>query len=83
MHPYSIDTNERKTITVYLLLISLFLSNLFTSLLALLNNSLSLSLKSPAPLAIFALLYLLFDKRCWKCKLLKFYIKTPDLNGVW
>ena len=83
MHPYSIDTNERKTIIFWLSFLSVLLSHYSTSLLSLLNNPLSLYLKSPAPLAIFAILYLLFDKYFWKWKIFKFWIKTPDLNGVW
>lgn len=88
MHEYTIQGHDRKKIYYSLTFLSGLLSQFFAvwlSHLANLTNIVNISLVAPSGLAIFGLLFLLFDNFLWKWGL--FYrsglIRIPNLNGQW
>lgn len=81
MHSYSIDTDERKNIIAYIAVISVVISMSLSNIL----DSREIPLTAPSTMALFGLLYKVFDLYLWKCKLIrKFKIsKIPILEGKW
>lgn len=89
MHPYGIDSNERRNILVFLVVSSFLLSELFGRIAA------TLGWVSPAILdwmfdpasaaAWFAILFYLFEHYVWRWKLLHRakLVQLPNLNGSW
>jgi hypothetical protein len=80
MHTYSINSDERKLVPLWLALCSI-------AIVTLLKKSTTLPAWMPVPgvFAVFGLLYTLFDRCCWKWKCFHALglVKTPDLNGEW
>ena len=85
MHPYSIDTDERKTIYFILAVLSILFTLGFYSILDWKKITMPWWVEAPSVLFSFGLLCLLFDRCCWKWNLLSNVglIKTPNLNGEW
>lgn len=86
MHEYSIDT-ERNKILFVMALISITISGLATSLINKWIQAIPFIefTVSIASMAVFGLIYTLFDKFFWKWKWLKKFgiVQTPNLNGTW
>ena len=80
MHSYSIDTEERKYISLFLAIVSIVLSWCFYKILGKYQVSLPWWAESPSILFFYGLLFVIFDKRAWKN--IRF-VKTPNLNGKW
>ena len=100
MHTYSVNSNERVKIIVWIVILSYFLTIIINNLLGLFINSISknefidsiisniefigLDIRQITLLAVFGLLYKLFDKKLWKTSLFqKTCVKIPNLNGEW
>ena len=86
MHEYTIQGHDRKKFYYCLTFLSGFLSQslaIWLSQLANLTNIVNVSLIAPSGLAIFGLLFLLFDNFLWKFSLLYRcgLIRIPNLNG--
>ena len=83
MHSYSIDTQERKNILLFLAAISIFLS---WSVYRVLNNYqiiLPWCVEIPSILFFYGLLFVIFDKWGWNIFRKIGFVKTPNLNGKW
>jgi len=83
MHPYSIETEERKNVSLILAVISIVLAWSFHQLMSFFEIDLQWWLESPSVLFFYSLLYTIFDKWCWKWLRKIGLIRTPDLNGEW
>lgn len=90
LHCYSIDSDERTKIPLYLAVLSLILTALLYSILSIINFKMPwqlepLYLSAPSALAIYFIVSELFDKYCWNWVIFQKIglIKTPDLNGCW
>lgn len=85
MHPYSIDTDERKIGIFILSLSSLGISFLISKGLNIFGISIPAYIDGPSTMAIFGFLYWAFEKYAWKWQVFRklHLIKTPNLNGVW
>ncbi len=85
MHPYNIDSAERKHVTFGLAVVSLLLATATAPFLNQLSGFLGFTIMPPSTLAIFGGLYFVFKKFVWKWSFLNKLglIKVPDLNGEW
>lgn len=85
MHPYSIDTNERKSIYFALALVSLLLALVSYNILSWLKINMPWWVDFPSVMAFYGLLCIIFNEYCWKWTLFKKIglVKTPNLNGEW
>jgi len=83
MHPYSIDTQERKNILLFLAIISIVLSWSFYKVLDNYQIALPWWFESPSVLFFYGLLFSVFDKWAWKIFRKIGIVKTPNLNGKW
>ena len=83
MHPYSIDTEERKTILLFMAIVSIVLSWSFYTILNKCQISLPWWVESPSILFFYGLLFVVFDKGAWIIFRKIRFVKTPNLNGEW
>lgn len=83
MHPYSIDTEERKNILLFLAVVSIIFAWGFYKILGNYKIILSWWIESPSILFFYGFLFLIFDKWLWKFFRSVGFVKTPDLNGEW
>jgi hypothetical protein len=83
MHPYSIDTEERKYVLFLIAIIGVLFAWGFYKLLGYYNILLPWWVESPSVFAFYGILYLVFDKWLWKIAKRFKLIKTPDINGEW
>ena len=83
MHPYSIDTEERKNILLFLAVISIVFSWSFYKILDYYQFSLPWWVESPSVLFFYGLLFVIFDKWAWIIFRKIRFVKTPNLNGEW
>lgn len=85
MHEYTVVGHDRKRIYYSLALLSAGLSPVLASWISQVSHLISISLIAPSGLALFGLLFLLFDRFLWKWSL--FYktgvIKIPNFAGTW
>ncbi|MBL1179267.1 hypothetical protein [Pantanalinema sp. GBBB05] len=85
MHEYTVIGHDRKKIYYFLAFLSGGVSPLLAGLISQASNSTSIPLIAPSGLALFGLIFLLFDHFLWKWSL--FYkigvIKIPNLSGQW
>jgi len=83
MHTYSIDTEERKNILLFLAVVSIIFSWSFYKILGNYQVFLPWWIESPSILFFYGLFFAIFDKWFWQyLKKIKF-VKTPNLNGEW
>ena len=83
MHPYSIDTDERKYILLLLAVASVLLTWGFNNALSYYQISLWWWIESPSVLFFYGFLFIIFDRWGWKIFRKLGLIKTPNINGVW
>lgn len=83
MHPYSIDTEERKNILLFLAIVSIVLAWSFFKILNNYQITLPWWVESPSILFFYGLLFVIFDKWSWKFFRKIGFVKTPNLNGEW
>lgn len=92
MHPYSIDTKERKNILLLLAIVSIGLaycyklmecSKIYLPIKEHFKINLSLWVESPSVLFFYGLLFIVFNKWIWKFFRKIRFVKTPNLNGEW
>ena len=83
MHPYSIDTEERKNILLLLAIISIIVSLGFYKILINCQISLPWWIEGPSVLFLYGLLFVVFDKWLWQYFRKIGFIKTPNLSGEW
>jgi len=83
MHPYSIDTEERKNILLLLTVVCIILSWSFFKILNYYKVILPWWAESPSVLFFYGLLFMIFDNWAWKLFRKISLIKTPNLIGEW
>lgn len=83
MHPYSIETEERKNILLLLAVVSVVLTLSFHKVFSYYEVTLPWWIESPSILFFYGLLFIVFDKWLWKFFRNMRLIKTPNLNGEW
>ncbi|HIE35961.1 MAG TPA: hypothetical protein EYP89_01845 [Candidatus Omnitrophica bacterium] len=83
MHPYSINTEERKNILLVLAVLSIALSWGFYKILDYLQTSLPWWIENPSVLFFYGIIFVIFDKWLWRYFTFIGLIKTPNLNGEW
>jgi len=85
MHPYSVTSSEREHVTCALLGVAILVTWAVTGFLVSKHIALPWWVESPSVATIFGLLYCLFDKHAWKCRVLHKVgiISTPNVNGVY
>ncbi len=83
MHPYSIDTEERKKILLILAIVSIILAWCFYKILNNYQIVLLWWIESPSVLFFYELLFVAFDKWLWQYFEKFGLVKTPNLNGGW
>jgi hypothetical protein len=83
MHPYSIDTEERKNVMLSLAVVSIILAWGFYKIINYYQISLPWCVESPSILFIYGVLFFMFDKWVWKLLEKIGFLKTPNLNGEW
>ncbi|MBP0016384.1 MAG: hypothetical protein J7647_02365 [Cyanobacteria bacterium SBLK] len=85
MHEYTVLGHDRKKIYYSLAFLSGGLSPVIAGWIGKVSNFTSVPLIAPSGLAIFGLLFLIFDHFLWKWSL--FYkigiVKIPNLSGMW
>lgn len=83
MHPYSINSNERKNILLIIAGVSILLTWTLDSLTNYYEIMIPWWIENPSILFFYGGLYFIFDRWLWKlCKPLDL-IKTPILEGEW
>ena len=83
MHPYSIETEERKIILLLLAAFSVMLAWIIYKILNNYEIVLSWWIESPSVLFFYGLLFIVFDSWLWKLFRKIYFVKTPNLNGEW
>lgn len=85
MHPFSIDTNERTSVTIYIFILGFAFCLLFYRIVNHFNISIPWYIGGPSIFGVFGIIYGFFDRHLWKVKFFRrlFRIKTPNLNGIW
>ena len=83
MHPYSIDTEERKNILLFLAILSIVLAFGFQRILGYYKIVLLWWIETPSVLFFYGVLFIAFDKWFWKIAKKIGFVKTPNLNGEW
>ncbi|HEY5221149.1 MAG TPA: hypothetical protein VIJ29_03330 [Candidatus Paceibacterota bacterium] len=85
MHPYSIDSRERKTVPFYLSALAIALAWAFYSSMTALTINLPWWINAPSVLGFYEILFLLFENYGWKIEVLRVIggIRTPNISGDW
>ncbi len=83
MHPYSIDTEERRNFFFFFAVIGILLSLGMQLLLDTCKFNLPWEIRTPSALVFYYLVYKGFDEWAWKFLRKIGVVKTPDLNGEW
>lgn len=84
-HPYATDSNERKNVTVFLVLLATAGAIIISRLLTAFSISIPNWAEGPSILFVFGILYAVFKRFIWKAKLLHKLgvVRTPVLSGRW
>src|SRR6266481_3802706 len=84
-HPYATDSNERRNITVFLVLLSTAIAVVISRILEAGSIVLPTWVDGLSILSIFGLTYWLFKKYVWKSEWLHKLgvVRTPVLAGTW
>ncbi|MDR3600353.1 MAG: hypothetical protein P4L49_07725 [Desulfosporosinus sp.] len=85
MHEYSVIGHPREKIIYWLAFISIISAPLVSKFIdMILNNYLSITWKlTISGVAIYTILYILFNKYLWKIEAFSKLFKFPNLNGEW
>ncbi len=84
-HPYATDSNERKNVTVFLVLLATAGAIIISRLLTAFSISIPNWAEGPSILFVFGIFYAAFKRLIWKAKLLHKLgvVRTPVLSGRW
>lgn len=85
MHPYSISSSEREHVTCVLAITAIPVTWALSMFLVYMRVTLPWWFEAASVTGVFELLYYLFNKYIWKCRVLHKVgiISTPNLSGVW
>ena len=90
MHDYAIDRHPKQKVLFLLAFVAIVATPILNSVLVSLTTKVGLAhgwittVGTVVPVsALFALLYVLFDRHLWKWTMLRRVLLVPDLNGKW
>jgi len=85
MHPYSLDTPERKTIPLLLAVVAIMAAWTLNVILVRLQLTVPWWLDAPSVMGFYGLFYGFFDARLWRWSFLRSIrlVKVPVLAGQW
>jgi hypothetical protein len=85
LHPYSIDSTERKNVIAVLAMLSIPLGWVFAVLLKGIGLGSVWWVSAPSVMGCFGMLYWVFDKWVWRIALMRrlSIVRVPDLRGPW
>jgi hypothetical protein len=85
MHPYSISSSEREHVTCALAISAIPVIWALSRFVVYMRIAVPWWCETVSIASVFGLLYCLFDKHIWKCRVLHKLgiISTPNLNGIW
>ncbi len=85
MHEYSISHHDRKKAYYFIAILSGGLGTFVAYLIGDFQKAVGVAVAGPSGLAVFGLLFLLFDNFVWRWPLLYRLgiVKIPNLNGSW
>ncbi|PCI09710.1 hypothetical protein COB72_05600 [bacterium] len=83
MHPYAQNSPHQPKLIALIAIFSVALASLLGFISAQLTETTGITVGSISTLAIFSMLWWLFDKKLWKCELTRKLLLVPDLNGTW
>lgn len=83
MHPYSIDTEERKNVFLFLGVISIVSAWGFHKMFGYYKVDLPWWTEPPSLLFFYGSLFIVFDKWLWRIFKKMGFIQTPNFSGEW
>ncbi len=85
MHPYATDSTERRSVILWLALISILIAYGLHLLLSKINTQWLWLIDVPSVMGVFGGLCTFFDKKLWRWQFLRklTIVRVPDLNGLW
>lgn len=85
MHPYATDSNETKSIPLYLAALSVIAAYLLNIGLKAAKLEVPWWVDAPSVIGFYGIFYAVFDKWLWRSSLMRKLglVKLPDLNGTW
>lgn len=85
MHPYAIDSDERKIVPFGIAFVSVLAALALNRMFYILHFVPPWWIDAPSAMGFYELIYTLFNKCFWKSGCLRKIglVKAPDLNGVW
>lgn len=83
MHPYSTDSPAKHTLLFFIAIVAIAVAGVVGWLTDFVNQFTGLTVGGASALTCFAILYALFDKFCWRWRLVRRFLLVPDLNGTW
>lgn len=85
MHEYSISHHDRKNVYYFIAALSGSLGTLVAYLVGAFQHTYGVAVAAPSGLAVFGLIFLLFDNVVWHWSFLYRFgiVKIPNLNGFW
>lgn len=84
MHDYSINSNERYWVNVFIIGISLFFASLYFRITTTYQIQIPWFLETPSFLGLLSLLNILYTKCLWKKRIKNLHFSSiPNLNGLW
>jgi hypothetical protein len=85
VHPYVIDSDEHKNVTVGLAVVSVLIIWSLYGQIQTLQQQYPWWLEAPSIMSVFGLLYYAFAQWLWRWPLFRWIglVKTPDIGGSW
>lgn len=85
MHPYATDSNERKLVPLFLVIVGVLSAWLLNRVLEGLQFGLPWWVDAPSVVGFYAVFYTAFDRCLWRMPILRRIglVKVPDLHGTW
>lgn len=85
MHAYATDSKERKNVVFAIAVLSVVVAYGLHLALRWLRVEMPWWIDAPSVMAVFGVLYELFEKRLWRMPVFQItgIVKIPDLNGMW
>lgn len=85
MHPYATDSNERRSVPIYIALLSIIVAFLLGMFLESTSLTIPWWFDSPAIIGFYSIIFYFFEKSLWKYKIFRWIgiVKLPNLNGTW
>ena len=85
MHPYATDSTERRSVILWLALISILIAYGLHLLLSKASTKWLWLIDIPSVMGVFGILYTIFDKQLWRWQFLRklTIVRVPNLNGFW